>query len=86
MMSNSHTGSGQNRNCHIDDFIVIIGDCLSDSTYILYLEFNYGNLPSDSVHILANGNDFGNYPVQEGSIYLEDFPVCTEITGEVFVP
>ncbi|HXR79853.1 MAG TPA: hypothetical protein VN763_03000, partial [Saprospiraceae bacterium] len=73
---------GQNQDCHIDDLIAIIGDCQSDSTYILHLLFNFAYLPSDSVHIMANGNDLGNYLVQEGSIYLENFPVFgTEFTG-----
>jgi hypothetical protein len=61
--------------CQIYDLIGIIGDCQSDSTYILHLEFNYANLPSDSVHIVVNGNDFGNYFINEGSIFLENLPV-----------
>ena len=66
---------GENNDCHIFDLVGIIGDCQSDSTYILHLEFNFENLPTDSVHIIANGNDFGNFQVQEGSIFLENFPV-----------
>jgi len=61
--------------CHIDNLFAFIGDCQSDSTYVLHLEFNYSNLPGDSVHITANGNDVGNYPVNSGSIFIQDFPV-----------
>jgi len=65
----------QGNGCQINDLIAIIGDCETDSTYILHLEFNFGNLPSDSVHIVANENDFGNFFVHNGSIFLENFPV-----------
>ncbi len=66
---------GANGNCQINNLVAIIGDCQSDSTYILHLVFNFENLPSDSVQIVANGNEIGHYEVQAGSIFLDQFPV-----------
>ena len=66
---------GENTECHIWDLVAIVGDCQTDSTYVLHLEFNSSNLPGDSVTITANGNGLGNYAVNGGSIWLEQFPV-----------
>ncbi len=65
---------GESGNCAIWDLVAIAGDCQSDSTYVLHIEFNFANLPVDSVHITANEQDFGNFQVHEGSIWLEHFP------------
>lgn len=70
---------GQGSDCNIDDLIAIIGDCQTDSTYILHIEFNFAHLPTDSVHITANDHDLGNYQVHEGTIFLENFPVYETI-------
>jgi hypothetical protein len=64
----------ENSNCEINELHVIIGDCTSDSTYVLHILFNYAFLPTDSVVITANGNSLGTFHVHDGNIVLEHFP------------
>jgi hypothetical protein len=61
--------------CHLWDLFAVAGDCTSDSTYILHVEFNFNNFPGDSVVITANGNEIGHFSVNEGNFFIEDFPV-----------
>ena len=67
--------------CHIWDLVSETGECTSDSTYVLHLDFNYEFLPVDSVVITANGNYVGQYQTQENAIVIENFPLFdTEFT------
>ena len=60
--------------CHIWDLIAVPGDCNSDSTYSLNLEFNSQNLEVDSVIITGNGNYIGQYQVTPNNIVIAQFP------------
>jgi len=61
--------------CQIYDLIADVGDCTSDSTYILQFEFNSINLDIDSVIVTGNGNYIGQFPVNSQNILIEQFPV-----------
>jgi len=71
--------------CHIYDLIVDVGDCQSDSTYILIVDFQFNNLPTDSVTITANEENIGTFHVHEGHIILEHFPVFPGNLTEIHV-
>jgi hypothetical protein len=61
--------------CNIFDLLVEVGDCLSDSTYLLVLDFQFEDLPTDSVVISTNEETLGTYLVNEGHIVIDDFPL-----------
>ncbi len=60
--------------CNIWDLVVDLGDCTSDSTYTLLVNFNSQNLPTDSVLIYGNGDIIGQYLVTDNPITIEHFP------------
>jgi hypothetical protein len=70
--------------CQIGEIEVLAGDCQSDTTYVLFVEFSGQNLPSDSVNVTANGNPLGQFAAGGGSFVIENFPVfetgVTELT------
>jgi hypothetical protein len=61
--------------CHIWDVTTLIGDCTSDTSYVLYIDFNSQNLPNDSVVVTGNGNFIGQYQIQPDGVVIEFFPV-----------
>ena len=61
--------------CNIWDLVSDVGECTSDSTYNLHINYNYQNLPSDSVIISFNGNEFGQFPAEDGVFLLQNVPV-----------
>ncbi|MEO6132280.1 MAG: hypothetical protein ABIQ02_10565, partial [Saprospiraceae bacterium] len=61
--------------CHLYDLTAEPGSCQPDSTYLLVLNFLFDHLSVDSVSIVANGNNLGNFQVQEGHIVFDHFPV-----------
>ncbi len=71
--------------CHIFDLVVHTGECLSDSTFTLILDFQSGNLPSDSVVITANDVDFGIFPVNGGHIVVDTFPIFPSHVTDIHV-
>ena len=67
--------------CGIFDLVAEIGDCNSDSTFLLDLVFNTMNLPTDSITVTANGQFVGQYLIQPGFNRIENFPALeTETT------
>lgn len=60
--------------CEIWDLVADPGDCLTDSTYMLLIEYNHENIPGDSVIVSANGNQIGIFINPEGHILIEHFP------------
>ena len=71
--------------CHIWDLIAVPGDCNSDSTFTVQLEFNSQNLGVDSVIITGNGNYIGQYPVTPNNIVIEHFPAFDSDTTLITV-
>lgn len=61
--------------CNIWDLVSELGDCTSDTTYNLHVDFNYQNLPTDSVIITANGNYIGQFQVQADPFIIPNVPV-----------
>ncbi len=67
--------------CGIFDLVAEIGDCNSDSTFLLDIVFNTMNLPTDSITVTANGQFVGQYLIQPEFNRIENFPALeTETT------
>lgn len=78
--------------CSISDLSVVTGDCTSDSTYALTVDFQVSNPGSSQFKLYANGIVWGYYNYADLPITVMDFPqsagnhdwvkVCDkEITG-----
>lgn len=64
--------------CHIFDLVAGVGDCLTDSTFLVEINFEYSDLPTDSVIISTNeGSIIGQFHVNNGHIIIEHFPLPT---------
>ena len=63
-----------NQNCSIYDLTVNLGDCNSDSTYNLTLNFKVKNPQSNNFKLWANGNLFGTYPYSSLPKTINNFP------------
>ncbi|MBK8965558.1 MAG: hypothetical protein IPM36_02545 [Lewinellaceae bacterium] len=61
--------------CSIYDFVVDPGECTSDKTYKLFLNFKVDN-PGAATHfgVWANGTFFGSYPLSDLPLTIPDFP------------
>ncbi len=64
-------GSG---NCSIWDLEIFVGDCTSDTTYSIHIDFNFENLPNDSVFVYGNGNLIGQYLAVSEGLTISNFP------------
>jgi hypothetical protein len=71
--------------CAINDLVAVVGDCQSEITYVLHLDFVSENLSIDSVTVSANGNFIGQYQVQPGGFSIEFFPVFDEANTVITV-
>lgn len=63
--------------CGITELFAEVGDCNSDSTFLLDISFDFMNLPTDSIVVTANGNFIGQYQIQPEFNRIENFPVLT---------
>lgn len=61
--------------CSIFDLVVNFEGCQTDSTYLVAINFEYNNLPGTLVTVTANDQTIGSFPVNEGHIIVENFPV-----------
>lgn len=59
--------------CFINEIVIDIDECISDSSYNLHVAYNYNPAQGDSIKIWANGNYFGQY-AYGSPLYLENFP------------
>ncbi|MGB4847433.1 MAG: hypothetical protein WBP41_05905 [Saprospiraceae bacterium] len=59
--------------CGISDLQIHVGDCLTDSTYVLFVDFKYRHLPVDSVILTSSEGIIGQFAVNEGHITLNSF-------------
>lgn len=60
--------------CEIFDFKVDVGDCTSDSTYNLWIDFEVKNPGNESFDLYKrNGKFIGNYKLNKLPLKLEDF-------------
>lgn len=71
--------------CNIWNLVAETGVCTSDSTYVLYIDFDSQNLPVDSVVITGNGNFIGQYPVTQDNIHVQHFPIFDTPTTVITV-
>ena len=60
--------------CEIWDLVVETGDCTSDSTYQITVDFNYANVSGDHFDLFANGSFFGYYQYAQLPLTIPDFP------------
>jgi hypothetical protein len=60
--------------CEIDDLTVETGDCTSDDTYEVWINFEVSNPPADSFGVWANGEFLGLFPLDSLPLYISDFP------------
>ncbi len=63
--------------CHLFDLIADPGECTSDSTYALFVQYFGINLLSDSVLVFANGEFVGQFPHNPDGFTIADFPAFT---------
>lgn len=61
-------------NCDITDLVVEIGDCTSDSTYQLWMNFNVANPPANTFGMWANGQFFGVFNLADLPLTFQFFP------------
>jgi hypothetical protein len=61
-------------NCSINNLQVQTGDCTSDSTYQLKVNFTVTNPPSNNFTVWANGVQFGNYNLSQLPLMITNFP------------
>jgi hypothetical protein len=70
----------ENPECNITDLVAESGECNSDSTFLLDIVFNHGNLPTDSIIVTANGEFVGQYLIQPEFNRIENFPALGATT------
>ena len=62
--------------CDIYDVVIGVGDCISDSTYVLELDFQVDHPGNDFYELWARHNEYlGYYRIDELPLRLEDFPL-----------
>ncbi len=71
--------------CNIFNLNALPGDCTSDTTFSLTLNFDFANLPTDSVVVDANGQTIGTFHRNEGQVFIEHFPVLDGNITEIHV-
>lgn len=61
-------------NCEIFGLVVDPGDCTSDSTYNLFINFQFVNPPSNMFGVWANGVFLGSFNVNQLPLNFPNFP------------
>jgi hypothetical protein len=61
---------GQTGNCDITNLVADTGDCTSDSTYNVWINFNVANPPSNTFTVYTNGVSFGTFNVDQLPVHL----------------
>jgi len=65
---------GGGGNCEIFDLVLETGQCTSDSTYQLKINFQVINPPSDFFQVWANGQPFGIFNLNQLPLLVQNFP------------
>ncbi|MBX2892820.1 MAG: T9SS type A sorting domain-containing protein [Saprospiraceae bacterium] len=60
--------------CEISNLTVETGDCTSNSTYEVWLNFSVANPIGNQFGVWANGQFLGNYSLDSLPLYIPDFP------------
>ncbi len=60
--------------CEVYDLVVDTGDCTSDSTYSIWINFQVQNPPSGQFALWANGQFFGTYNLSQLPLNIQNFP------------
>jgi hypothetical protein len=71
--------------CSIYDLKANVGDCTSDSTYVVTVNFGVHNPPSSTFVLYANGNVFGTYNTSQLPLTINNFPWHGGNTGVIKV-
>jgi hypothetical protein len=64
----------QNNDCDVFDLSVDVGDCTSDSTYQVSVNFQVNNPPSNIFSLWANGQFFGLFNINDLPLNIPQFP------------
>ncbi|MEO1626090.1 MAG: T9SS type A sorting domain-containing protein, partial [Bacteroidota bacterium] len=59
--------------CQISNFVLTAGDCLTDSSYNLTVDFDVVNPGSRTFTLTSNGQDIGSFPIDELPLTVEYF-------------
>jgi len=76
---------GQGLPCNIYDLVAEAGDCTSDSTYNLHLQYQANFFPGDSILVTINGTSLGHFAHQSGPWMISDVPAATTINSVITV-
>ncbi|MCE7926745.1 MAG: T9SS C-terminal target domain-containing protein [Haliscomenobacteraceae bacterium CHB4] len=60
--------------CEITNLTVETGDCTSDDTYEVWINFDVVNPPTDEFGVWANGDFLGFFSADSLPLYIADFP------------
>jgi hypothetical protein len=66
-----------NQVCNLFDLNVNIGDCTSDTTYIITLDFEYTGTTNNFFDLFANGEFFGFYEFTDLPLTISSFPLAS---------
>ncbi|MEI6409227.1 MAG: T9SS type A sorting domain-containing protein [Bacteroidota bacterium] len=61
-------------NCSISNLEVSTGNCTSNTTYVLHINFTAQNPPSNVFTVYANGSLFGTYNLSQLPLTISNFP------------
>ncbi|HUM46230.1 MAG TPA: hypothetical protein PLD84_04850, partial [Chitinophagales bacterium] len=60
--------------CDIHDLTVETGDCTSDDTYEVWINFSVNNPLTNTFGLWINGNFYDSYTLNDLPLYIADFP------------
>src|SRR5690606_21389842 len=70
---------GQGLPCDLFELAADTGECTSDSTYSLFIQYGAVGFPGDSISVFANGELVGQYPHEPDGFTIENFPALTTL-------
>ncbi|MCS6929947.1 MAG: T9SS type A sorting domain-containing protein [Saprospiraceae bacterium] len=66
--------AGQMVPCVVSDLVVDVGECTSDSTFQIELDFKVKNPPSNEFVVFGNGVNLGTYKLSDLPLTINNFP------------
>ena len=71
--------------CDIYDLTVETGDCNSDGTYNIWINFQVQNPTTSNFTVIGNGQNFGSFPLSSLPLHITNFPNNSNAGGYVKV-
>lgn len=72
-------------NCVIFELVATPGDCITDSTYIMTLNYQTHDFIGDSIDVRVNGEYFGTFEHNSDGVIIPEFPAVSELTTYILV-